>query len=163
MVAFRTAQGRDGHFCAEIVRAWSLDTPWFAHDIDLKAAVDWWTGCLKAVETSWVCEHAGRIVGFCVREDDNITGLYVSSAARNRGVGKRLLDMAKADRDWITVWCFERNTRARKFYRREGCVEIAREVDDRTGLIDVEHRWTKTTATAGKDTGEGTRLGSLET
>jgi len=82
-------------------------------------------------------------VGFCVRQEDNLTALYVARDFRGQGVGKSLLDLAKADRDWITVWAFEKNPRARKFYRREGCVEITREVDQATGLIDVEHRWTR--------------------
>ncbi|MEL6947704.1 MAG: GNAT family N-acetyltransferase, partial [Pseudomonadota bacterium] len=95
------------------------------------------------VETAWVAEDTGTIVGFCVRQDDNLTGLYVAREARGRGIGKALLDLAKANRDTITVWAYEQNPHARKFYRREGCVEISREVEEGTSLIDVEHRWTK--------------------
>jgi hypothetical protein len=51
--------------------------------------------------------------------------------------------MAKADREWMTVWAYEENPRARKFYRREGCVEISREIEEGTGLVDIEHRWAK--------------------
>lgn len=59
---------------------------------------------------------------------------------------KALLDLAKADRDWITVWAYEKNEHARRFYRREGLVEICREMevfDDGSRLMDVEHRWTR--------------------
>ena len=81
------------------------------------------------------------MVGFCVPEDDNITGHYIARAARHFGAGKRLLDLAKAERDWITVWAYEANTLARKFYRREGLMEIGRENQKGTNLVDVEHRW----------------------
>ncbi|MEL6583221.1 MAG: GNAT family N-acetyltransferase [Pseudomonadota bacterium] len=109
---------------------------------DLETVAAWWSGCLREVPTSWVAERDGAVVGFCLREDDNITGLYIARRARGAGVGKALLDLAKTDRTWITVWAYEKNTRARKFYRREGCVEVSREVEDGSGLIDLEHRWT---------------------
>lgn len=143
VLKLRLAEARDGRSCAKIVRDWGLETPWLGPVNDFEEMVDWWTGCLAHVETSWVCEEKANVVGFCVRQDDNITGLYVSRGARSRGVGKRLLDRAKVDRDWITVWAYERNPRARKFYRREGCAEISREIEEGTALIDVEHRWTR--------------------
>lgn len=140
---YRPAAACDGRACAEIVKDWSLETPWLGQLNEFESVVQWWTGCLQYVDTSWVCEENGKVLGFCVRQDDNITGLYVSRDARGRGIGKHLLDMAKVDREWITVWAYEQNPRARKFYRREGCVEISRETEEGTGLIDVEHRWTK--------------------
>ena len=140
---YRPAGASDGRSCAEIVRDWSVETPWLGPLNDFESVVEWWTGCLRNVDTSWVCEENGKVVGFCVRQDDNITGLYVSRDARSRRIGTHLLDMAKVDREWITVWAYEQNPRARKFYRREGCVEISRETEERTGLVDVEHRWTK--------------------
>jgi len=98
---------------------------------------------LLGLDSAWTATADGRVVGFCVREDDNITGLYVARRWRNSGIGKRLLDLAREERTWITVWAYDANTRARKFYRREGLVEIGREIQQGTGLIDVEHRWTK--------------------
>ncbi len=90
----------------------------------------------------WIAETGDRIVGFCVRGEDNIGALYVVPDARGAGIGKRLLDLAKADREWITVWASARNESARRFYRREGLVERSREIDE-LGLEDVEHRWTR--------------------
>jgi len=140
---YRLAEGRDGRACASIVREHGTETSWLGPLNEFERLVEWWTGCLLNVETSWVAEENGKVVGFCVRQDDNITGLYVSSEARGRGVGKSLLNMAKVDRKWITVWAYEQNPRARKFYRREGCVEVSRETEEGTALVDVEHRWTK--------------------
>ena len=140
---YRPAGACDGRSCAEIVRDWSLETPWLGPLNDFESVVQWWTGCLLHVDTSWVCEDNGKVVGFCVRQDDNITGLYVSRDARARRIGKHLLDMAKVDREWITVWAYEQNPRARKYYRRADCVEISREIEAGTGLVDVAHRRTK--------------------
>ena len=91
----------------------------------------------------WVAEIEDHIVGFCTRDDDNIGALYVAKEVRSAGIGKRLLDLAKADRDWITVWAYEKNKHALRFYKREGLIEICREIEEETNLINIEYRWTK--------------------
>ncbi len=141
-ITYRAASATDAIACAQIIRDWGAETPWMVPLDDLEPMAASWRDLL-ASDTAWVAERAGRVVGFCVREDDNITGLYVTGSARGSGVGKRLLDLAKADRDWITVWAYEANTRARKFYRREGLVEICFEREDESSLMNVEHRWTR--------------------
>lgn len=98
---------------------------------------------LLELDTAWVAEKDGRVAGFCVREDDNITGLYIHSDMRSIGVGKALLDLAKQDRDWISIWVYEKNERARAFYRREGAQDIGREKDEDSDLMYIEMRWTR--------------------
>ncbi len=140
---YRTAQATDATACAQIIRDWGAETPWMASLDDLEPMAASWRDLL-ASKTAWVAERDGRVVGFCVREDDNITGLYIARTARRSGVGKHLLDLAKKDRDWITVWAYELNTEARRFYQREGLREVSRELeicDDGTRLMDIEHRW----------------------
>ncbi len=110
---------------------------------ELEPMANYWEDLL-ASNSAWVAEMDDQVVGFCVRSDDNITGLYVAEHARSKGVGKALLDLAKKDRSWITVWAYEKNEQARKFYRREGLIEISRDLEiyeDGVELIDVEHRW----------------------
>ncbi len=92
-------------------------------------------------DTAWVAERNDAVIGFCVREDDNITGLYVQSDMRSHGVGKGLMDLAKADRDWLTVWVYELNEKARAFYQREGLYDIGREKDEHSHLMYIEMRW----------------------
>jgi len=65
------------------------------------------------------------------------------SEARSTGIGKRLLDKAKQNRDWIAVWAYEKNSDALRLYKREGLVEICRETESESNLMNVEHRWTK--------------------
>ena len=48
------------------------------------------------------------------------------SRARGRGVGKALLDTAKARSDRLELWCFQANAGARRFYAREGLAEVER-------------------------------------
>ena len=112
---------------------------------DLEPMVIFWSGLFEN-DMAWVALKDDVIVGFCARSDDNISVLYLAKEARGVGVGKTLLGLAKENREWITVWAYEENRAARKFYRREGLVEIRRELevyDDGSSLMDVEHRWTR--------------------
>jgi len=144
---FRKGLASDGMACARILHAWGAETPWMVPFYDLEPLAEFWAELLTK-DFGYVAHDQGRVVGFCSREDDNVSGLFILKEARGCGVGKRLLDLAKADRDWITVWAYEANTGARKFYHREGLVEIKRELeefDDGNSLMDVEHRWTRQT------------------
>ena len=111
---------------------------------DLQPMQAFWSD-IFATDLVWVAQMGDRIAGFCTRDDDNIGALYVVAEARNTGIGKRLLDTAKADRDWITVWAYEKNIHALRFYKREGLVEVSREIENESNLMNIEHRWTRPT------------------
>lgn len=128
--------------CVDILRAWIAETPWISDPRTPHEQARDWRGFFK-YDLAWVAQSKSRIIGFCSRGNDNINGLYVAADWRSQGVGRRLLDMAKADRDWITVWAYQENTQALKFYKREGLVEIGREIEDGSNLVDIEHRWTR--------------------
>lgn len=144
---FRKGRPSDAMACAKIIRDWGEETSWMTKLDELLPMTEFWREVFET-DLVWVAEKSGCVVGFCVRSDDNIGALYITHGARSSGVGKKLLDLAKADRDWITVWAYELNDRARRFYRREGLVEISRETvnyDDGVSLVDIEHRWTRVT------------------
>lgn len=109
---------------------------------DRQELVTYWGGVFEN-DLAWVAEKEGRIVGFSTRSDELVGALYVVPEARSLGIGKRLLDLAKADRDWVNLWAYEQNRQARKFYAREGFIEVARELEEETNLMEIKHRWTK--------------------
>lgn len=137
---YRSGQQGDVPACIGIIRDWSDETSWL-DELDDDASLQAFWSELFRTDLVWVAEASGRVVGFCTRDGDNIGALYVTGDARCSGIGKRLLDLAKADREWITVWAYALNTRALQFYHREGLVEISREVEEHSGLLNVEHRW----------------------
>jgi len=144
---FRRAMPSDATACAQIIHDWGAETPWMVPLDHLVPMADFWSDVF-AMEMGWVAHEGGDILGFCARSDDNISALYIAKKARGQGVGRALLNLAKADRDWITVWAYEANSDARRFYRREGLVEIGREMEvfeDGSSLMDVEHRWQRST------------------
>ncbi|TQV69851.1 GNAT family N-acetyltransferase [Denitrobaculum tricleocarpae] len=137
----RPGQQSDVVACVDILRDWADETLWMAELDDLQPMQAFWRDLFET-DLVWVAEMGDRIVGFCTRDDDNIGALYVVAEARRTGIGKRLLDMAKADRDWITVWVYEKNIHALRFYKREGLLEVSREIEHESNLMNIEHRWT---------------------
>ena len=61
---------------------------------DLDPMAVYWEGLFET-NPVWVAERDGAVAGFCLRDDDNIGGFYVAREARRKGVGKRLLDLAR--------------------------------------------------------------------
>lgn len=139
---FRASSGSDARSCAQIICNWGEETSWMVPIDDLESVADSWRALLES-NTAWVAVSGETVVGFCVRENATITGLYVDAAARGKGAGKALLDLAKKDRDWIEVWVYEMNTRARAFYRREGFVDVGREKDEHSHLMYIHTRWVR--------------------
>ncbi|AUH32492.1 GNAT family N-acetyltransferase [Paracoccus tegillarcae] len=142
---FRLAVPSDAEACSQIIQDWGDETPWMVPLDNLAPMKEFWSFIFEE-EIGWVAHRNGQILGFCARTEDNITGLYVAKKARGKGLGKALLDLAKEDQQWITVWAYEKNEDARRFYRREGLIEIGREMEvfeDGSSLMDIEHRWTR--------------------
>lgn len=142
-VRIRPSQASDVRARVEILREWDGETPWLTDLNPLPQLLEFWGGVF-AHETVWVAEDDGCVAGFCWREDDGTIGaLYVATAARGAGLGKRLLDRAKEGCPRITVWAYQKNAAALRFYAREGLVQICCEPEEGTGLINIEHRWTR--------------------
>ena len=144
---FRDALPSDAIECVKILRDYFDQTHWLpdSHDLDERSSMERWWGEHFQDEMAWVAENNGVIIGFCSRQrsNNNISALYVVPESRNEGVGKQLLDLAKENCNQIIVWAFELNHDARKFYQREGLVEIGREIDEDLNIVDIEHHWTR--------------------
>ncbi len=90
-----------------------------------------------------VAERDGMVVGFAACDDGDLDALYVAANARGQGVGSALLDHLKSAHDTLTLWTFQANQRAQKFYVRHGFAEIERTDgagNDET-LPDIRYTW----------------------
>jgi GNAT superfamily N-acetyltransferase len=89
----------------------------------------------------WVAErHSGRLVGLLVLEDDWVDQLYIDPQWTGRGIGSRLLAVAKRQRPrGLRLWTFQSNTRAQRFYERHGFVAVDRTDgrDNEEGAPDI--------------------------
>lgn len=95
--------------------------------------------------TVWGAEIDGAIVGIVAARPRWLDQLYILPSAQGRGIGSRLLETARADQDSVSLWTFQRNAGARRFYEARGFVAV--EETDGSGNEerepDVLYRWTR--------------------
>ena len=87
---------------------------------------------------------------FCLLQQDGdalnrrwlgVAGLFVAKPERSRGVGKQLLDAAKAAHDYLELRVYAENWPAVKFYYREGFTLCSQDVDGSTGADEYLMAW----------------------
>lgn len=129
----------------EVAHIW-LDTNLKAHSF---IAAQYWKDNWAAVKEQLaqaeisVYEEGDQseIKGFVGLQDHYIAGIFVRSSAQSVGIGKLLLDYAKSGWEQLTLSVYQKNTRAVKFYQREG-FHIQREgMDENTGEKEYEMCW----------------------
>lgn len=87
-----------------------------------------------------VCERDGRVVGFLSLVDNEVGGLFVDPDHHRSGIGRALMDFARASRPYLELGVFEANTLGRDFYAAYGFVEVERRPEAQTGLVEVRLR-----------------------
>ncbi|MDA8586893.1 GNAT family N-acetyltransferase [Rhodobacteraceae bacterium] len=136
----RLGRSEDASACAAILNAWIDGTEWMPR-VHARSDVDrHYRAFVFQRRKVWVAGDPPE--GFLALDDAAgvVTALYAQ--APGRGVGKALLDQAKAGRNALSLWTFVANGRARQFYAREGFAEVEETVgDNEEGLPDVRLLW----------------------
>ena len=115
----RDATLADAPVLALVLGDWIRDTPWMpklhtkAQDLIF----------VRQLITTRVVRMEDKGLGFLARLDGEIDALYLAPHARGKGLGRALLEEAKAAEEMLTLWAFQANEGARRFYAREGFVE----------------------------------------
>ncbi len=126
--------------CGEITADWIATRDW-ARDLHSRAEVmDFYTGSVFATRETWVA--GDPVEGFYVWHPEwrEVTALMARHPGR--GVGRALLDHAKATYGSFVLYVMQANRRAWDFYRREGLTELKRsDGDNEEGLPDVLMGW----------------------
>lgn len=91
----------------------------------------------------WVAESSGVVVALVALDGDWIAQLYVDPDHYGKGIGTRLLSLAKLARpDGLKLWTFAANTNARRFYERHGFAVTGATVgDNEERAPDVRYEW----------------------
>ena len=93
----------------------------------------------------WGASGAQGLAGIVAFRDGWVDQLYVLPTAQGRGVGTKLLWVAQAAFPRLSIWTFQRNTGARRFYEGRGFVIV--ELTDGGGNEeqepDVLYRWAR--------------------
>jgi len=83
----------------------------------------------------WGAFKGDVLVGIIAFREVWIDQLYVLPCEQGRGVGTALLEIARSEAKDLSLWTFQRNAPARRFYERHGFV-IVKETD---GSENEEH------------------------
>jgi GNAT superfamily N-acetyltransferase len=145
MTHLRTAQPDDADAIAEIhIAARREAMPWLPaiHTDDETRA--WVARVVLPHQTVWVAETDGEIIGYVAVDGSELNDLYVRPGWQGQGVGSALLERAKAlGPGELSLWAFQRNTGARRFYERHGftLVELTEGADNEEREPDSRYRW----------------------
>ena len=104
----------------------------------------WMRDVVVARREAWVAERLGVLVAMLVLDGDDLDQLYVDPEFTGRGIGSTLVLFAQSRRpEGLSLWAFQSNHGARRFYERHGFV--AAEYTDGAGneerAPDVRYVW----------------------
>ncbi|QGG54993.1 GNAT family N-acetyltransferase [Paenibacillus sp. FSL W8-1187] len=85
-----------------------------------------------------------QVIGILACNENWVNQLYIHTQYQGRGIGKRLLDLAKQQSDKrLFLYTFEVNKKAQKFYERNGFKIVCRGNENEEELEDIKYEWTK--------------------
>lgn len=89
-----------------------------------------------------VAEQAARIVGFCAFGRGWLNHLYVDPSYQGLGIGGELLRIAMQSRGRLTLWVFQQNAQAIRFYESHGfrLIETTDGAKNEEGVPDALYR-----------------------
>ncbi|UWQ23928.1 GNAT family N-acetyltransferase [Leisingera aquaemixtae] len=141
-LCLRPAVPLDAGAAGDILFCFQQDTEWMPKLYTWAEAISF---CGTMIDRGWVtvAERQGCVLGFLARDGAEVCALYLAPGACGQGAGKALLDAAKAAAPRLILRTFAANTRAQKFYRREGFAETGRGggADNEEGLPDIAYEW----------------------
>jgi ribosomal protein S18 acetylase RimI-like enzyme len=126
-LTIRRAGSDDGGGIGDVLLdSWRATFDWPMAHTDAQVR-SWVIETLVPTTETWVAANAaGTIVGVLSLSATVVDQLYLAPAWIGRGLGTRLLDLAKARRpDGLDLYCFQDNGRARRFYEHHGFEAIA--------------------------------------
>jgi ribosomal protein S18 acetylase RimI-like enzyme len=92
----------------------------------------------------WLAEEQGHVVGFAAISAARLEQLYVHPDHQRRGIGAALLSKTKERQpDGFTLWVFQQNEGARRFYEANGLelVELTDGSGNEEKTPDALYEW----------------------
>lgn len=83
-----------------------------------------------------------KVVGMIAYNESEISQLYIHIDFQGNGIGQTLLDRAKAQSSGrLTLYTFEVNENAQRFYAKNGFKIIGRGHENEENLPDIQYEW----------------------
>ncbi len=124
MARIRRANRRDSDAIAGVHRRARAGMAYLPQNIYSAAEITAWIRHeVLAKDDVWVAVIEGRAIAFAALGGGFLNHLYVHPDHQGRGIGAALLDRAKAEAaEGLSLWAFEPNMGAIRFYERHGFV-----------------------------------------
>jgi len=144
MARLRPARPTDAGAVGAILSGFIDDTDWMPR-IHTRAQDLSFAGDMISQGWVTVAERAGDVCAFSALAGDSVHALYVAADMQGQGIGAHLVDHMKSGSDHLTLWTFQANTGAQRFYLRHGFAEVARTdgAGNDEGLPDIQYQWRK--------------------
>jgi GNAT superfamily N-acetyltransferase len=105
----------------------------------------WFAESLFPANEIWLAEDASGPAGYIAFRPGFIEHLFIDPARQNGGLGLALLEKAKEVYAELSLWTFQENAKARRFYERHGFIAVTFTdgADNEERMPDVLYRWTR--------------------
>ncbi|MET1238394.1 GNAT family N-acetyltransferase [Enterococcus faecalis] len=70
-----------------------------------------------------LAEEEDQIIGFLGLMDNYIAGIFIKKAFQGKGIGQKLLQVAKEEQDLLSLAVYRKNQAAYAFYQKQGFVQ----------------------------------------
>ncbi|WP_420586396.1 GNAT family N-acetyltransferase [Ruegeria sp.] len=141
-VILRPARSTDAGATGEILHGFARENDWMP---ELHSQAETIAFCGRMIDLDWVtvAETQGHVIGFLALNGPEVHSLYLKRGSRGQGIGRRLLEHAKSDSAHLSLFAFQANHGARRFYERNGFAEVARSdgADNDENLPDIKYVW----------------------
>ena len=140
----RRASAADAEVCARIQREASrVSLPFLPVPGPIENAVAFFGTKLLVENETWIAEEDGVAVGYVAFHPGWLEHLFILPDHQGRGIGPQLLAKALEDGTPRTLWTFQANTRARRFYEARGwtLVKLTDGADNMEKTPDALYAW----------------------
>ncbi len=141
-VILRPARSTDAGATGTILHGFAKENDWMP---ELHSCAETIAFCGKMIDLNWVtvAETDAGVVGFLALNGAEIHSLYLTETARGQGIGRQFLDHAKSQHALLSLFAFQANEAACRFYLRHGFDEVARGdgADNDENLPDIKYAW----------------------
>jgi GNAT superfamily N-acetyltransferase len=122
----RRAVGSDASAVSDVwLRSFAAALPGVCRAHSDREVQEWFRDVVVPFRETWVAVLEGSIVGMMVLDGDELDQLYLDPSWWGRGIGERLVGLAKRRRPGgLELWTFQVNGPARRFYERHGFVAV---------------------------------------
>lgn len=117
--------------------------PWLAGLHTPTEDVEFYKTVVFAECSVWGAFEDNQLVGVMALREGWIDQLYVLPEAQSQGIGSDLITIAKSSQSSLSLWTFQANEKACRFYERHGftAVEETDGIGNEEKEPDVRYEW----------------------